>query len=408
MRTRLAHGLVSLLSIASLASIAGVTSTAAAAAAPNLNVHILSATVKDESIADAEIIFQKNGMASVSGKTDAGGKVSVANGLGADDNSVLMIVKKAGYSSLVAKCPCDGMTYALSKTMTALDGVRVVLNWGENPLDLDSHFSFPDNHVYFEHKQGTDANLDVDDVDSYGPETITLEKKHDGQKYVYAVHDFSDKTVSGSKALSGTSQAKVFVYIGQTLVKTYYVPGGQTGTLWVVFGIDELGEIHDINKFTSAGSPEAAGVILDGYVKRAGFDAAAMASADAKAASKNINTLGEKAYHAKDLDGAITLYQQAIELDGDNGQAYSNLGLAFQKNNQVSEAIWADRKAIALANGDKAATVRASSYYNIARIYEDKGEWSEAKKNYASALSNKQNAAYTTGVKRMDDKLAGR
>lgn len=377
-------------------------------AASGINVHVLSATVKDQSIAGADIIIQKNGMASVTGKTDAKGKVSLANGFGADDNSVLLIVKKAGYSPLVAKCPCDGMTYALSKNMTALDGIRVVLSWGETPQDLDSHFGFPENHVYFEHKEGADANLDVDDVDSYGPETITLEKKHDGEKYVYAVHDFINKTNSGSTGLSSASRAKVFVYIGQTLVKTYYVPPRQTGTLWVVFGIDELGEIHDINKFTSAQTSEEAGRILAGYVQRKDFDPATLASADAKAASAGLNRQGEKAYHAKDLEGAISLYQQAIELDGDNGQAYSNLGLAFQKNNQESEAIWANRKAIALANGDKAPTIRASSYYNIARIYEAKGEWSEARKNYASALSNKENAVYSKGRKRMDDKLAGK
>jgi uncharacterized protein YfaP (DUF2135 family) len=392
MRLRLAQGLFSCLSIAS-----------AAFTAPNLNVHILSATVKDQSIADADITVQKNGQSSVTAKTDAGGKAALATAFGADDASVTLIVKKAGYSSLVAKCPCDGMTYALSKNMAALDGVRVVLNWGENPEDLDSHFSFPDNHVYFEQKTGEDANLDVDDTDSFGPETITLERKHDGEKYVYAVHDYNRKGT-----LSSASNAKVFVYIGQTLIKSYYVPKGKTGTLWVVFGIDELGEIHDINKFAAAADSKEAGRILDGYVKRASFDAAAMASADAKASSASLNKQGETAYHAKDLAGAISLYQQAIELDGDNGQAYSNLGLAFQKNNQVSEAIWANRKAIALAHGDKAGTIRASSYYNIARIYEAQSSWAEAKKNYASALANKANPVYEKAIKKMDNKLAGK
>lgn len=68
------------------------------------------------------------------------------------------------------------MTYAISPVMTNLDGMRVVLSWGEKPFDLDSHLIFPGGHIYFDSKEGTDANLDVDDTDSYGPETVTISK----------------------------------------------------------------------------------------------------------------------------------------------------------------------------------------------------------------------------------------
>lgn len=34
------------------------------------------------------------------------------------------------------------MTYAISPVMTNLDGMRVVLSWGEKPFDLDSHLIF--------------------------------------------------------------------------------------------------------------------------------------------------------------------------------------------------------------------------------------------------------------------------
>lgn len=34
------------------------------------------------------------------------------------------------------------MTYAISPAMTSLDGMRVVLSWGEKPFDLDSHLIF--------------------------------------------------------------------------------------------------------------------------------------------------------------------------------------------------------------------------------------------------------------------------
>lgn len=64
------------------------------------------------------------------------------------------------------------------------DNYRVVLTWGANPRDLDSHVvgtlsSGSSFHVYYSHKSQYDGaievcNLDYDDTTSYGPETITL------------------------------------------------------------------------------------------------------------------------------------------------------------------------------------------------------------------------------------------
>ena len=127
------------------AAISLLTSTAFAA---NTDIQVLSATIKDQKISDAEVILQKNGNQSVSASTDNNGKTSINTSF-ADDQDALLIIKKNGYSNLVAKCPCNGMTYALSPEMKDLDGVRVVLNWGAEPEDLDSHLVYPNNHVYF-------------------------------------------------------------------------------------------------------------------------------------------------------------------------------------------------------------------------------------------------------------------
>ncbi|ENA2289173.1 tetratricopeptide repeat protein, partial [Escherichia coli] len=86
------------------------------------------------------------------------------------------------------------------------------------------------------------------------------------------------------------------------------------------------------------------------------------------------------------LEQAIQLFQQATELDGNYGQAFSNLGLAYQKNGNIAEAIWANRKAFSLASGVNAATTRANSYYNIAKIYETSGQNAEALQHYQLAL----------------------
>ncbi len=156
--------------------------------AEQLPIEVLSAVVKDQKIADAEVLLQRNGAQNVVGRTNAQGQVTLTSEA-ADDASNLLIIKKPGYSNLVVKCPCAGMTYAISPVMENLDGLRVVLTWGKTPSDLDSHMIFPGNNIYFENQKGTDAELDVDDTDSYGPETITLQKKHYGESYVYAVHD---------------------------------------------------------------------------------------------------------------------------------------------------------------------------------------------------------------------------
>jgi len=155
--------------------------------ADTVNVHVLSATVKDQNIANAEVILQKNGERSASSSTNTSGRAAVnSNTIDSSDN--LLIIKKSGYSTLVAKCPCDGMTYALSPVLKDLNSMRIVLNWGQNPLDLDSHLSYKNQHVYWDSKQGLAANLDVDDTDSYGPETVTIDKRLEGQYYVIHLH----------------------------------------------------------------------------------------------------------------------------------------------------------------------------------------------------------------------------
>lgn len=378
-------------------------STAALAQAEQLPIEVLSAVVKDQRIADAEVLVQKNGAQSVVGRTNAQGQVSLTTAF-ADDAASLLIIKKAGYSNLVAKCPCKGMTYAISPVMQSLDGMRVVLSWGQAPADLDSHIAYPGNHVFFGEKEGEQANLDVDDTDSYGPETITLQKKRFGETYVYAVHDFINSTTPSANALSA-SQAKVFVYVGQSLVRTYYVPQGQRGNLWTVFRITGNGDFQDINQLQGiSGESAAIGGILQPLQNEGQSIASVNATQTAQGDAKALNRQGETAYHAGQLDQAIDFYRQAIELDANYGQAYGNLGLAYQKAGRTAEAIWANRKAIALASGASAATVRAGSYYNIARIYEAAEQFDDALRHYHLAKEQKANPVYDKAILRVQDR----
>ena len=130
--------------------------------------------------------------------------------------------------------------------------IRIVLTWDEKPYDLDSHLTGPDErdsrfHISFANKGRINsspyANLDIDDVESYGPETITIRRQQSGL-YKYWVHDYSN---SGSRSSSGllNSGAKVKVYNGNSVPKVFHVPN-QEGTVWKVFEI-ENGIIKPVN-----------------------------------------------------------------------------------------------------------------------------------------------------------------
>lgn len=365
--------------------------------AENIDVHVLSATVKDQNIANAEVILQKNGERSASSTTQSNGRATVqANSADGADN--LLIIKKSGYSTLVAKCPCDGMTYALSPVLKDLDSMRIVLNWGKNPLDLDSHLSYKNQHIYWDNKQGLAANLDVDDVDSYGPETVTIDKKLDGQYYVYSVHDFSDRAQPNTNNLSN-SQAKVMVYAGESLIRSYYVPTAKTGNLWTVFRISPEGEIQDINRIsgTTVGASQI-GSSVSNYQNQSTRVNIDPVSADAQNRAKALNLKADKAYKANMFEQAAMLYQQSIDYNPNVGQTYSNLAVAYQKLNRSSEALWANQKAIALATNNN---TKAYSHYNIGKIYENNQDYAQAKQHYQLANQYKPSPSYDEAIQRV-------
>ncbi len=382
-----------------------VLSTLQPALAESTSIQVLSAVVRDQTIADANLILQKNGEKSASSTTDRQGNAHLASTF-PDTEDTLLIIKKVGYSTLVVKCPCDHMSYAISPVMSNLDGLRVVLNWGAKPEDLDLHLAFPGNHIYWDKQTGSggpnvDANLDIDHTTGYGPETITVEKKHLGETYVFAVHDYTNRE-SPEKTELSRSRAKVLVYVGQSLVRSYYVPSGIAGNLWTVFRISGDGEFQDINTLTRT-EDDAANVLgsVSGFIDGSTTVEVHAASTAAAQSATQLNRNGEAAYHAGDLDGAAEFFRQAVESNPNYGQAYSNLGLAYQKIGRTSEAIWANRKAISLASGNTAPTVRASSYYNIARIYEAVGQFDDALRNYQAAKLQKENPVYDTAIERV-------
>jgi hypothetical protein len=123
--------------------------------------------------------------------------------------------------------------------------VRAVLTWGQYPLDLDSHLIGPrangySFHIYFENKTEIEggtrmADLDLDDTDSYGPETTSIYVETPGM-YSFVVHDYTNGGVSYSTALAN-SGAMVRVYVGGSQIREFSVPPGLIGDTWYVFDL---------------------------------------------------------------------------------------------------------------------------------------------------------------------------
>lgn len=135
--------------------------------------------------------------------------------------------------------------------------LRVVLRWGNNPRDLDSHLVANLNdgtqyHVYYDDKKGyhndiLSSYLDVDDRNGVGPETTTIYNLNEGT-YKFYVHRYD-----GNGYIS-TSNAEVKLYQGDNLIATYNVPVDQgNGDYWNVFEYSN-GNIRTINTITD--SPE--------------------------------------------------------------------------------------------------------------------------------------------------------
>lgn len=142
---------------------------------------------------------------------------------------------------------------------------RIILTWGESPEDLDSHLTYyvdekQKMHVSYLNKTGiyngeTIATLNLDDVTSYGPETVTITLNADileNEIFKYSVHNYSGRKIVDSTDLA-CSNAMIRVYKGKEIIQTIHVPKDGVGNVWHVFDIDKNG-INLYNEFYNASS----------------------------------------------------------------------------------------------------------------------------------------------------------
>ena len=128
---------------------------------------------------------------------------------------------------------------------------RVVLTWGLNPADLDSHLNGVSAggsayHVYYSQlrQDGGSALLEWDDTSSWGPETTHF-RAYPGASYTFSVHDFTNRSRTSGDAMA-QSGAVVVVYHADAELARFEVPP-EAGTVWTVFTVRD-GELTPVNR----------------------------------------------------------------------------------------------------------------------------------------------------------------
>ena len=127
--------------------------------------------------------------------------------------------------------------------------IKIVLDWGEFPWDLDAHVVDGTNHVYFSVKKQGNLELDRDDVNSYGPETITILNPDKNKVYSYHVFDCSNADNPESVRLSN-SKAQVKIYLGNEFIDSFTITPNKKGISWHVFDVVKGNKIVKKNRIS--------------------------------------------------------------------------------------------------------------------------------------------------------------
>ena len=218
------------------------------AEAVEVTFQLNDAMVKDKVLAGVRVGAKSPGEAQylAAGESGADGKIK----LSLPPGRYLVTYLKDGYvpvrdSAVQVTRAGQQVTTTLSMMLEAAGQggkrrVQIVLNWGSEASqvkDADAHLCRldlkPRVHVYWERKLHPNAKvsveLDVDDTDWGGPETVTLLDPPAGE-YTYWVHNYS-----GEPATLGSSAVKVRVLFGDRVAGEFPVPEGLQSRHWRPF-----------------------------------------------------------------------------------------------------------------------------------------------------------------------------
>ena len=200
----------------------------AAAPLANASVTIGSRTLTTNALGVATFSQLPEGMTSLS--------AAASNYTSASQTAVLQCASPNQVA--VALSPAGGTQGGLGSGQ-----FRIILTWGENPRDLDSHMTGPTAdgsrwHVYYSAKTaGGMCALDVDDTSSLGPETITCPPTNTTATLQPGVYRYSLHHYSGTQNI-GTSGASVRLEFGNGQTYNFTPPATNyvgSKDVWTVF-----------------------------------------------------------------------------------------------------------------------------------------------------------------------------
>ena len=187
--------------------------------------------------------------------SDRNGKIQFA---APDDPfaNITVTISKSGYVKTDFVLELKAGTIILNRFSISPDipirHVRMVLDWGESPRDLDAHFEKKNSyHISYRNKKRTKdgtAMLDRDDTNGFGPETITVTSLDYNGNYEYRVKDYSNRNRKSDQL--SKSGAEVKVYAKGKMMHHFKVPANMNGNTWTVFKIKNS-KIILINKLSS-------------------------------------------------------------------------------------------------------------------------------------------------------------
>ena len=164
-------------------------------------------------------------------------------------------IRKSGYTDTDFLLEMKAGTIFLNRfslsPVLPLKHVRLVLDWGKKPRDLDAHLIKKNRnsyHISYRHKRKAAdgvAMLDRDDINGEGPETITVTSLDYNGEYEYNIEDYTNRMRKTSDKLSN-SHAEVKVYGKGKLLHHFKVPENSKGNIWKVIKIKK-NEIIPVN-----------------------------------------------------------------------------------------------------------------------------------------------------------------
>ncbi len=180
-------------------------------------------------------------------RTDDNGSFSIA----AKKNAAVLLSIKTGTGfSRTYTIETGENNYVQDECIQLSPAAAVItLTWGENPSDLDTHFFGPSTEsgeaafqIDFTNTEVALNNstiwLDVDDVNSYGPEITTISSFPFAGRYSYAVYHFD-----GTGNIASSPARVKLEYAGQTQV--FAPPAGTATECWAVFDfvVSDIGTV---------------------------------------------------------------------------------------------------------------------------------------------------------------------